>query len=197
MSTALKGLDRLLELQELDLSVDRLRSRRDRPSDRAVLLPVQTEGEREEDPFRERRGESVREPEMGVRLGERARDPAQPRGEHHRPRDEAAGAEHRVRPAAAENAETGEGRRERLTCRTHETGARPPREPGNGERVELVAELRNEPRLDAIRRPGERHQPSAAPKCFGDRQGRRDVSDCPAGRDQEPQLPLVRHYVRC
>ena len=71
------------------------------------------------------------------------------------------------------------------------------RQPGDGEGVELVALLRNEPRLDAIRRPGERHQPSPPSQGFGDGQCRRDVSDRPAGRDQEPQLPLVRHHGRC
>ena len=60
---------------------------------------------REEEPARERRGEPVRETEVRVRLGERGGDPAQPRGEHHRPRDEAAGAEDDLRPALGEDAE--------------------------------------------------------------------------------------------
>ena len=86
------------------------------------------------------------------------------------------------------------GRRgERLAQRPHELEVGPPRQPGDGERVELVAVLRNEPRLDAIRRPGERHQPAPPPQRLRDRECRRDVSHRPAGRDQEPQLPLVRH----
>ena len=63
---------------------------------RAVLLPVPAERKREEDALGERRGEPVREAEMRVGLGQRARDPAQPRGEHHRPGDVAAAAEHDV-----------------------------------------------------------------------------------------------------
>ena len=71
------------------------------------------------------------------------------------------------------------------------------RQPGDGEGVELVPLLRNEPRLDAIRRPGERHEPAPPPQRFRDGECRRDVSHRPAGRDQEPQLPLVRHHGRC
>ncbi len=158
---------------------------------------MQPERKCEEDSLCERRSEPVREPEMRVGLGERARDPAQPCSEHHRPRDEAACTEDGVRPAATEDAEARERRRDGLACRTHEPDSRPPRQSGDGERVELVTELRNEPRLDAIRRPGERHEPAAAPERFGDGQCRRDVSDRPSRRDQEPQLPLVRHYARC
>ena len=135
---------------------------------------------------------------MRVRLGERARDPPQPRGEHHRPRDEAAGAEHRVGPAATEDAETRRWRRERPSRGTDELGPRSSRQPRDGEGVELVTALRNEPRLDAIRRPGERHQPAPASQRFRDGECRRDVSDRPSGRDQEAQLPLVRHrHERC
>ena len=43
----------------------------------------------------------LREPEMRVRLGHRRRDPPQPGGEHHRPGDVAARAEHDVRVAGA------------------------------------------------------------------------------------------------
>ena len=134
---------------------------------------------------------------MRVGLGERARDPLEPRGQHHRPRDEAAGAEYCVRLAAAEDGAAGDRRRERPAQRAHLLRAEPARQPGDRERVELVAVLRNEPRLDAIRRPGERHQPAPPPQRLRDGQRRRDVSDRPSGRDQEPQLPLVRHHGRC
>ena len=51
--------------------------RGDRAPDDAVLRPVASvDRVREEDAARERRGEPVREPEVGVRLGERGRDPS-------------------------------------------------------------------------------------------------------------------------
>ena len=134
---------------------------------------------------------------MRVRLGQRAGDSLEPRRQHHRPCDVTAGSEHDVGLPAAEDP-TARGRSgERPPHRAHELGARTPRETGDGEGVELVALLRNEPRLDAIRRPGEGHQSAASPQRLRDGHRRRDVSDRPAGRDQEPQLPLVRHYGRC
>ena len=135
---------------------------------------------------------------MRIGLAQRARDPLYPRCQHHRPCDVTARAEHRVGPAAAEDAETGGRRRQRPPRRPHELETGPPGEPGDGERIELVAAFRNEPRFDAIRRPGERHQPAPPPQRLRDRECRRDVSDRPAGRDQEAQLPLVRHcHGRC
>jgi hypothetical protein len=178
-------------------ALDRVRRRRNRASDRAVLLPVQAEWQGEEDMLGERRREPVGEPEVRICLGERARNPAQPRGQHHRPSDEAAAAEDGVRSAAAENAATRERRCQGLAHGAYELGPQPSWQPGDGECVELVAVFRNEPRLDAIRRPGERYEPVPATQRFGDGQCRRDVSDRPAGRDQEPQLPLARHYGRC
>ena len=158
---------------------------------------MQPERQRQEDALGERGGQPVGEAEMCVRLAERARNPLEPRGQHHRPRDVAARAEHGVGLAAAEDAAAGERRGERLGRRPHELGAGSARQPGDGEGVELVPKLRNEPRLDAIRRPGERHQPVAAPQGFRDGECRRDVPDRPAGRDQEPQLLLDRHHGRC
>ena len=61
------------------------------------------------------------------------------------------------------------------------------------ERVELVAALRNEPRLDAIRRPGERHLHAALPQRLRDCERRGDVTDRSPGRDQTPQLSLLLH----
>ena len=67
--------------------------------------------------MRERRREPVRETEVGVRLRQRSRDPAEPGGEHHRPRDVAAAAEHDVGTAPREDAQArdrrGDGERER------------------------------------------------------------------------------------
>ena len=177
--------------------VERPRRRRDRPADGAVLLPVPPERQREEDAVGERRSQAVRETEVGIRLGERARDPLEARGNHHRPRDVTTRAEHRVRLAAAEDRAARDRRREGLAECAQEVGMRPPRQPGDRERVELVPLLRNQLRLDAIRRPGERHDPAPPPQCFRDGECRCDVSDRPPGRDQEPQLLLVRHHGRC
>jgi hypothetical protein len=88
---------------------------------------------------------------MRVGLGERARDSFEPRGQHHRPRDEAARAEYCIRLTAAKDGAAGDRRRERPAQRARLLPAGPARQPGHGERVELVAVLRNEPRLDAIR----------------------------------------------
>ena len=82
-----------------------------RPTTRA--LPSQPgDRVREEEPPRERRREPVREAEVRVGLGQRGRDPPQPRGEHHRPGDVAAAAEHDVGPAPREDAQA-RGRRRR------------------------------------------------------------------------------------
>jgi hypothetical protein len=94
---------------------------------------------------------------MRVGLAERAGDPVEPRGQHHRPGHVAAGAEHGVGLAAPKDATASERCSERPPRRASELDAGPARQARDGERVELVAVLRNEPRLDAIRRPGERH----------------------------------------
>ncbi len=175
----------------------RVRRRRDRPADRPVLLPVAPNGQREKDAVGERCGESVREPEVRISLGEGARDPAQTRGEDHRPGDVAAGAEHDVRPPLPQDPKARGRGRKRLRDRAHERETRPPRQPGHSEGVERVAALGDERRLDAVRRAGERHEHAAALERFRDCERRRDVSDRPPGRDQAPQLLLVRHYERC
>ena len=179
------------------LAGHRPRGGRDRAADRTVLLPVPADRQREKDAFHERRGEPICQAEMRIRLGERARDSLDAGGQRHRPRHVAAGAEHGVGPAPPEDAAAGSRSGERLPHCPHELEVGPPRQPRDRERVELVAALRNEPRFDAIRRPGERHQSAPPPQRLRDRERRRDVSHRPAGRDQEPQLPLVRHYGRC
>ena len=102
----------------------RQRRRGDRPADRPVLLPVAPDGQREKDAVGERRGEPVREPEVRVGLGERARNPAHPRGEHHRPGDVAACAEHDVGAALPQDPKARGRRRERLPGSAHERDAR-------------------------------------------------------------------------
>ena len=180
------------------LPPQRLRPDRNRPADGAVLRPASPDREGEEDAVGEGRGQAVGEPEVGIGLAHRARDAAQPCGEHHRPADVAAGAEHGVRLPPVEDAEARERRPERPARGTDEPRPGPPRQPRDGKGVELVALLRNEPRLDPLRRPGERHDRAAPPQLLRHRERGRHVADRPAGRDQKPELPLVRHcHGRC
>ena len=89
-------------------AVDRPRAPPGSAGRHAVLPPSRPAiGKREEDALRERRGEPVGETEMGVGLGQRRRDPSSPRGQHHRPGDVAAGAEHDVRLPAAQDRAAG------------------------------------------------------------------------------------------
>ena len=112
----------------------------------------------EEDAPRERRREPVREPEVGVRLRQRGRELPPPRRVDHRPGDVAAAAEDDVRPAPLQDRRAGARRAAGAQQRAEQRDRRPAREAGDLERVELVARLRDEPSLDAIRRPGERHR---------------------------------------
>jgi len=116
----------------------------------------------------------------------------------------AAFAEHRwpvpAAPASAsrEDAKAGE-RRDDGECEGPQEGhAGAAREARDAERIERVPVLRNEPSLDPIRRPGERHFHPARAQGFGYRQRRGDVPHCSAGRDQAPQLSVFRHgHGRC
>ena len=68
----------------------------------------------------------------------------------------------------------------------------------DAERIEGVAAFRNEPRLDAIRRPGERHFHPACAQRFRYCERRGDVTDRSAGCDQAPELLLLCHgHGRC
>ena len=142
---------------------------------------------REEDTPGERRREPVRQPEVGIRLGQRRRDPAQARREHHRPCDVAACAEHHVRTPAREDPAARERRADSLRECTNETDADAPREARDGERVELEARVRNELRLDAASRPCERHRHPARAKCFADCESRPYVSGGPSRCDHAPK----------
>ena len=158
-----------------------------RPTAR-YFSPCRPRGSARNTRSRKRRGEPVRETEMRVRLGQRAGDPldAGRRAPSVRRRSRRLRARRR---AAATKDRAARGRRgERPSCSAHELGVRTPRETGDGEGVELVAPLRYEPRLDAIRRPGERHQTAPPPQHLRDCERRRDVSDRPARRDQAPKL---------
>ena len=160
---------------------------RDRPAGDAVLGSVAA-GDLvgEEDAPRERRREPVREPEMGIGLRQRGGHLPPPRRIDHRPGHVAAAAEDDVRPAALQDRRAGARRAARPEQRADERDRRPAREAGDLERVELVAGLGDEPSLDAIRRPGERHRDAALAKRCRDRERREHVTGCSAGRDQAP-----------
>ena len=173
-------------------------ARRGRSPDDAILATV-APGDRvgEEDAPSEGRGEPVREAEVRVRLGQRGGDPAQARGQHHRACDVAAPAEDDVRPPAREDPAARERRPHRLGERAHQPEAESAREARDREGVELEARLRNEPRLDAVGRPGERHRHSALAQRFGDGERGPNVPGCPARRDHAPKIRRPFHSRRC
>ena len=142
----------------------------------------------EEHALRERHSEPVREPEMGVGLRQRRGNAAQARGEHHRPGDVAAASEDDIRTTPGEDAIAGERCSHRPTDGPHEPEADPSREARDRERVELEAGLRNELRLDAVARPGERHRHSARAKHLCDCERGPDVPCRPSRRDHAPKL---------
>ncbi len=135
-----------------------VRARNRAPHDAVLRTLAAGNRIREEDPTCKGSGEPVGEAEMGVGLGQRGRYPAQPRGEHHRSGDVASRSEHHVRPSSGEDAGARERRTHRTDERTQEADSGTSRETGDREGVELVARFRNQPRLDAIWRPGERHR---------------------------------------
>ena len=141
---------------------------------------------REEDAPRERRREAVREPEVGVGLRQRGGQLPPPGRVDHRPGHVAAAAEDDVRPAALQDRRAGARRAAGPDQRAQERGRRAARKAGDLERVELVARLGDEPSLDAIRRPGERHRDAALAERCRDRERREHVTGCSAGRDQTP-----------
>ena len=125
---------------------------------------------------------------MRVSLGQRRGDPAQPGCEHHRPCHVATPAQDDVRPAAREDPPAGERRRDRLPERANQREARTPWEPRDVERVEREAGPGDEPSLDAIRRPGERHGHASIPERLRHRERRPDVTGGPARGDQAREL---------
>ena len=151
----------------------------------------------EEDLLRERRREPVREAEVRVRLGQRCRNPAQPGGEHHRSGYVTTRAQHDVGAAAGEDAAASEWGTHGLRNGADEVETDPAREPRDLERVELEARLRNQTRLDASARPGERHRHPARAQGFGDRERGPDVPGCSARRDQARELGRPFHSPRC
>ena len=89
------------------------------PDDLVARRPLARERVGEEDAVGERRRPAVGEAEVRIGLGEHARDAERARGQQHRPRHEAAAAEHGMRPAPAQDARAGDRR-----------GRRPARAPG-------------------------------------------------------------------
>ena len=115
----------------------------------------------EEDPPREGRRQPVGEAEMGVRLGQRGGELLPPGGVDHRPGDVATAAEDDVRPTPLQDRSA---RARGAACAqegAEESRGWPAREAGDLERVELVPGIGDEPSLDPIRRPGERHADAA------------------------------------
>ena len=129
---------------------------------------------------------------MRVGLRERRREAQRGGGEHHRPGDVAAGAEDDVGSAAGAGSR---GRRRgaapaRSSARTS-AGEGWRGKAADPEDVELVAGLRDEPRLDPIRRPGERHEHSPLAQRVRYCERGQDVPCRPAGRDHAPKLSVA------
>ena len=147
----------------------------------------------EEDATRKRRCEAIREPEVCVGLRERSRNAPQPRRQHHGACDVASTAEHDVGSPLRKDSAAREGRSNRLRERSYQAEPDAPRKSRDRERVELEARLRNELRLDAVGRPGERHCHSARAQRFRDCESGPDVTGCPSRRDHAPKLRRPFH----
>ena len=122
-----------------------------------------------------------------------------PEGEPPTPsaRRRSAGPQHDVRTASRQNSAAGERGLRCLRQRAHEVEPDSPRDPGDRERVELEAGLRNQLRLDAAARPGERHLHPALAQRFADRERWSDVPRCSARCDQTHELGRRFHSRRC
>ena len=134
---------------------------------------------------------------MGVRLRERRGDPPTRGGKHHRSRHVAASAEHDVGPSPREDTVASRRRGKRVQSRAGLREPRLPRQPAHAKSVELVAAFRNEPRLGATRRPGERHPCSARDECLRHCERGQDVSGRPPGCYQARWRFVLRHCPRC
>ena len=159
------------------------------------VAPLERVGE--EDRLRERQRHPVREAEVGVGLGQRRRDVHGRGREHHRPGDVAAGAVDDVAAPPAQDRAAGARRDAGAVERAEERRRGLPREAADPERVELVARFRDELRLDAIRRPGDRHVDAALPEGVRHCERGQYVPRCPPGRDHAPKLSLRSHEQRC
>ena len=168
------------------------------PGDPVLRAVASVDPVREEDAPRKRSREPVRQPEMSVGLGQRRRELAAPRGVDHRPGDVPAAAEHDVRPSPFQDRGAGTRRTAGGDQRPQERDRGTAREARDLERVELVARLGDEPSLDAIRRPGERHRDAALAQRLRHGERRQDVTRRASGGDQAPQLVVaLGHRPRC
>jgi hypothetical protein len=169
-----------------------------RPPDDFVLrrLPA-VDRVSEEDPLDERRGEPVGETQMRVGFRHGGRDPPSCGREHHRAADEAPRAEHDVRLPPREDPVACSGRRQRVQDRVRLREPGPSRQAAHAKRVELEPGLRDEPRLGAPWRPGERHSRAAVAQRLPDREGGQHVSGCSPGRYQARWRVELRHRPRC
>lgn len=134
---------------------------------------------------------------MRIGLGERRRNPTQTSGEHHRSSDITARTENDVGSATGKDTGARNRRTHGMSEGANEAEADSPRETGYRKRVELEACVRNQLRLDAAARPGERHRHSALAQRFGDRERRPDVPCRSPGRDQARELGRPFHSRRC
>jgi hypothetical protein len=134
---------------------------------------------------------------VGVRLHQRRRD-SEPRGRvHHRAGDVAASAQDDVRLPLAQDPLARAWGSHRTAERSELGRPRLPWQPGDPKGVELESRLRNEPRLGAIRRPGEGHGHFARDERLRDGERRQHVTGRPPGCDQALELSLLRHVLRC
>ena len=172
---------------------------RHRPAGDAVLRAVAPrDAVGEEDAARERRRQPVGESEMRIRLRQCGRELLPPGRVDHRPGDVAAAAEDDMRPPPLQDRRTRPRRATGPQERPEQRHRRTAREARDLERVELVPGLRDEPSLDPIRRPGERHADASVAQRRCDRERRQDVPGCSAGGDQGSQLAGGRgHRQRC
>ena len=193
-----RRVQRKAEARSGRVALDPEMSPRNGPADDAVLRPV-APGDlvREEHAACERCGQAIGETEVGVGFRECGRDAPEPRREHHGPRDVPASAQDDVRPAASEDAEAREWSANGLDQRPYESEPEPAREARDRERVELESGLRNQPRLDAVGRPGERHPGPLVAQRFRDGERRANVP-CGSSRcDQAHELRRLVHSRRC
>ena len=134
---------------------------------------------------------------MSIRLHQRRGD-AEPGGRvHHGAGHVATASEDDVGLPLPQDPLAGARRTQRLADRAPERRRRLPRQTGDAKRVELEPSVRNEPRLGAIRRPGEGHLVSARDERLRDRERRQHVAGRPPGCDQALELSLLRHALRC
>jgi hypothetical protein len=142
--------------------------------------------------LRERGRESVREAEMRVRFGQGGGYTEEPGREHHRAGDVTASPEDDVRSPPTQDPHAGD---RRAACEREPTKQRrseATREPADAKGVERVPGLRDEPRLDAVRRAGERDADAAPAQRVGDRERGQDVAGRPPGCDQAREWSLRR-----